>query len=564
MVNRFPVNTAAKQSIDPSADSEEISVIVRIEQNHHWEIQSQAGAWRRIVMNLLGNAIKWTKAGFVEVSLSHSHSQTNPQTLLAHLTITDTGCGIEPEFLRHKLFIPFTQENSLDEGVGLGLSIVRQLVASLGGYINVQSELEVGTQVDVHIPVQYLQRSPSQSSPEPVSGSLESTSIPLQACLVGFNGYPDLEDPPTGMLSVEAKRKLSIQSTLADVFLTQAGWSVSLVESLDKANGDVVVIEESALGAFTGNDGSFEKILSHLSVRAFIVLGSKVSVFNQTDNSRFIWVAQPYVLEWTYLSLPLLTTPRFGPRRILDAFHHILKIIKENPNSDPKSLPGLSGHSTEPAPRASPVQDTENDEIGPNEHENDKNENVEKPAVAELPPEDSKVPAKTPLKATPVKGRDWHVLIVDDSTINLKVCYLPSISAYGIIIITVGRSWQLSCVNLDAPTTQQTMGLSLWRNTSGRKRHTTLSSWVSFGVILPYFHISNHLLDISMPVMDGLESTSKIRLHEKETGKVSSCIMAVTGVASDTMQQQALAAGINDYLIKPLSFQELKKVMKLE
>jgi CheY-like chemotaxis protein len=39
--------------------------------------------------------------------------------------------------------------------------------------------------------------------------------------------------------------------------------------------------------------------------------------------------------------------------------------------------------------------------------------------------------------------------------------------------------------------------------------------------------------------------------------------MAVTGVASDAMQQQALAAGINDYLIKPLSLKELKKIMSI-
>lgn len=67
--------------------------------------------------------------------------------------------------------------------------------------------------------------------------------------------------------------------------------------------------------------------------------------------------------------------------------------------------------------------------------------------------------------------------------------------------------------------------------------------------------------DISMPVMDGLVSTSKIRQYEKEKGLKPSCIMAVTGVASDSMHQQALAAGINDYLIKPLSLQELKAVM---
>lgn len=67
-----------------------------------------------------------------------------------------------------------------------------------------------------------------------------------------------------------------------------------------------------------------------------------------------------------------------------------------------------------------------------------------------------------------------------------------------------------------------------------------------------------------MPVMDGLVSTSKIRQYEKEKGLQPSCIMAVTGVASDTMLQQALTAGIDDYLIKPLSLRELRKLMTTE
>lgn len=66
-----------------------------------------------------------------------------------------------------------------------------------------------------------------------------------------------------------------------------------------------------------------------------------------------------------------------------------------------------------------------------------------------------------------------------------------------------------------------------------------------------------------MPVMDGLVSTSKIRQYEKEKGLNPSCIMAVTGVASETMQQQALTAGINDYLTKPLSLHGLKKLMSI-
>ena len=64
-----------------------------------------------------------------------------------------------------------------------------------------------------------------------------------------------------------------------------------------------------------------------------------------------------------------------------------------------------------------------------------------------------------------------------------------------------------------------------------------------------------------MPVMDGLVSTSKIRQHEKDQGLQPSRIMAITGVASDTMQQAAVTAGVNDYLVKPLSLRKLKTLI---
>lgn len=70
-------------------------------------------------------------------------------------------------------------------------------------------------------------------------------------------------------------------------------------------------------------------------------------------------------------------------------------------------------------------------------------------------------------------------------------------------------------------------------------------------------------LDLSMPVMDGLVSTSKIRQHEKDNAQTPSCIMAVTGVASDTMRQAARTAGVNDYLVKPLSLRKLKTLISV-
>ena len=66
-----------------------------------------------------------------------------------------------------------------------------------------------------------------------------------------------------------------------------------------------------------------------------------------------------------------------------------------------------------------------------------------------------------------------------------------------------------------------------------------------------------------MPIMDGLVSTSKIRQHEKDNDLKATCIMAVTGVASDTMQQAARTAGVDDYLVKPLSLRKLKTLMEV-
>lgn len=77
------------------------------------------------------------------------------------------------------------------------------------------------------------------------------------------------------------------------------------------------------------------------------------------------------------------------------------------------------------------------------------------------------------------------------------------------------------------------------------------------------FHYDFVLMDISMPVMDGLVSTSKIREFEREHNVKPSCIMAVTGVSSAGFQHQATTAGIDNYLIKPLSLRALKTLMNI-
>ena len=96
---------------------------------------------RQIIVNLVGNAVKFTHSGGVTVSVQ-SESQTEGQ-MTVQFTVTDTGIGIPVE-KQKEIFFSFTQaDNSTTRtygGTGLGLTISRQLTELLGGRIWVESE----------------------------------------------------------------------------------------------------------------------------------------------------------------------------------------------------------------------------------------------------------------------------------------------------------------------------------------------------------------------------------------------------------------------------------------
>ena len=99
---------------------------------------------RQILLNLVGNAIKFTEHGLVSISVQpNKHNKTT-----LDFRISDTGIGIKPEVQR-RLFQPFIQADSSHTrrfgGTGLGLAIVKQLVELMGGHIAVQSELGHGS-----------------------------------------------------------------------------------------------------------------------------------------------------------------------------------------------------------------------------------------------------------------------------------------------------------------------------------------------------------------------------------------------------------------------------------
>ncbi len=132
----------AKQAQDKG-----IELLVRYDASCPRKIVADPGRVRQVILNLVGNAVKFTSVGHVLVEVS-SKPSTRQDHVLVRVAITDTGIGIAPEKLS-LLFQKFSQADASTTrhfgGTGLGLAISRQLVELMGGQVGVNSESGKGS-----------------------------------------------------------------------------------------------------------------------------------------------------------------------------------------------------------------------------------------------------------------------------------------------------------------------------------------------------------------------------------------------------------------------------------
>ncbi|MCW7463728.1 PAS domain-containing sensor histidine kinase [Leptospira limi] len=117
---------------------------------------------RQILVNLLGNSLKFTNQGFVNLEIQIKQG-LEPNIDLVCFTVKDSGIGIPKDQL-HSIFEAFQQTeqgSSYQEGTGLGLSISHQLVDFLGGTIQVDSELNQGSTFVFELPLLQLMEIPN-------------------------------------------------------------------------------------------------------------------------------------------------------------------------------------------------------------------------------------------------------------------------------------------------------------------------------------------------------------------------------------------------------------------
>nr|XP_031857890.1 uncharacterized protein CI109_006686 [Kwoniella shandongensis]KAA5524962.1 hypothetical protein CI109_006686 [Kwoniella shandongensis] len=138
----------------PVVDGSKVDLIVELE-DRDWRAIVDEPGFQRILFNGLTNALKFTKAGRITLSLTSSPDNHN-----IVIRVLDTGPGIDPKFAA-KVFEPFTKADTFTPGAGLGLYITKSLADRMGGTVTLTSRPEGGAAFTVVLPVELLGTRPA-------------------------------------------------------------------------------------------------------------------------------------------------------------------------------------------------------------------------------------------------------------------------------------------------------------------------------------------------------------------------------------------------------------------
>lgn len=150
-VNLGELLSEIKSLLETQAQNKQVNFTIEHQEViQSWIIGDQIRI-KQVLMNILGNAIKFTpEGGKVALTVTQALEDEIAKTTFV---IKDTGCGMSPEFLK-RIWKPFEQENRTvyKNGTGLGTTISKNLVEKMQGVISVESKLEQGTVFTITIP----------------------------------------------------------------------------------------------------------------------------------------------------------------------------------------------------------------------------------------------------------------------------------------------------------------------------------------------------------------------------------------------------------------------------
>ena len=217
----------------PNAEEKSLSLNVEIGDNVPESIDGDATRLRQILFNLIGNAIKFTPEGHIDVSVDAIPGrEADAMELL--FTVRDTGIGI-PEAMLPSLFTRFQQADSSISrtygGTGLGLAIARELTTLMNGVISVESREGEGSTFRVRLPVHVVVDETAAPAPQPQEPAPEATDepCPLRVLLA--------EDQP-----VNQKLMMAVMERLGhDLTIAENG--VEVIRKLRESSFDLILMD---------------------------------------------------------------------------------------------------------------------------------------------------------------------------------------------------------------------------------------------------------------------------------------------------------------------------------
>ncbi len=435
----------AIRALAPRAHAKDLELTVNLASGFPRRVVADGGRIRQILLNLLGNAVKFTERGEVAVRAETETAADGAVTL--HLSIRDTGIGI-PKEKQEAVFAAFTQADASTTrrygGTGLGLAITSHLVELMRGRIRVESEPGVGSTFHVHLPI--------------VVGD-EAASAPAPSGLVDLRG--------TSVLVVDdnATNRRILEDTLVHWGLrpTLVDSGRAAIDALRQAQATGrpfgLVLLDVQMPDMDGFDVA-QEIAKRPEIQGVTIMMLS-SVGEQADSARL-----------RSAGIHAFLTKPVRPSLLLDS---ILAL-------------GVRAHATGP-PVARPA------------------------AQPAAPPVAQPVAQPNPRAG----GRCFSVLLAEDNPVNQLVARA--------ILAAGGHSVAVAGTGREA---------------------VELSSRTPFDLIL---------MDVQMPEMDGREATAAIRAREAtEGGHVP--IIALTASAMEVDRTDALAAGMDGFLTKPIRYDE--------
>jgi signal transduction histidine kinase/CheY-like chemotaxis protein/HPt (histidine-containing phosphotransfer) domain-containing protein len=390
---------------------------------------------RQVLMNLVGNAVKFTEHGQVVIR-GWAEPAANGQTARLRLSVIDSGIGIAPE-AQSRIFERFAQAERSTAvrygGTGLGLNISRSLVELMGGTITLRSEVAHGSEFDVDIELALASEQPPQL--------FGSTSLA---------GVTVLLVKPNTVLRDTAARLLEF-----------AGASVRGVSTAEEG------VAEIAKGG----------------VRVAMV-GDSLPDSSGLEFARSLWHRQDGTPA-PGISVVLMCSLRAMAAGYVGSY-------------------GISGCVYKPVKQARLIEAVR--------------------LAAGLDTGEIVRPAAAPQPEVTGRWVPLRVLLVEDHRDN----------------------WNLATQILTS------VGYDVDRAEDG-VRAMEADAAFAYDLIL---------MDIELPFVDGIEATQLIRARERETERARVPVVALTAHGVDSVRQQALAAGMDDYATKPFQKQQLLDICR--